>query len=75
MCERKAKKDAPAAVVSHMACLSRAPPADASRPALSGWVRPPSLLSASTLACCLAANLRVGLTRISSQLPVSDLGE
>jgi len=40
MCERKAKKDAPAAVVSRAACVSRAPPADASRPALSGWGRP-----------------------------------
>jgi len=36
MCERKAKKDAPAAVVSRAACVSRAPLADASRPALSG---------------------------------------
>ena len=36
MCERKAKKDAPAVVVSHVACVSRAPPADASRQALSG---------------------------------------
>jgi len=40
MCERKAKKDAPAAVVSRAACVSRAPPADASRPALAGWGRP-----------------------------------
>jgi len=40
MYQRKAKKDAPAAVVSRAACLSRAPPADASRPALSGWGRP-----------------------------------
>ena len=40
MCERKAKKDAPAAVVSRAACVSRAPPADASRPALLGWGRP-----------------------------------
>ena len=40
MCERKEKKDAPAAVVSPAACVSRAPPADASRPALSGWDRP-----------------------------------
>jgi len=40
MCERKANKDAPAAVVSCAACMSRAPPADASRPALSGWGRP-----------------------------------
>jgi len=40
MCERKAKKDAPAAVVSRAACVSRALPADASRPALSGWGRP-----------------------------------
>jgi len=37
MCERKAKKDAPAAVVSRAACVSRALSADASRPALSGW--------------------------------------
>jgi len=36
MCERKAKKDAQAAVVSRAECVSRAPPADASRPALSG---------------------------------------
>ena len=34
MCERKAKKDAPAVMVSCAACVSRAPPADASRPAL-----------------------------------------
>ena len=40
MCEKKAKKDAPAALVSRAACVSRAPPADASRPALSGWGRP-----------------------------------
>jgi len=40
MCERKAKKDAPAAVVSRAACVSRAPLADASRPALAGWSRP-----------------------------------
>jgi len=40
MCERKAKKDAPAAVVSRAVCVSRAPPADTSRPALSGWGRP-----------------------------------
>ena len=40
MCERKAKKDAPPAVVSRAACVSRAPPADASRLALSGWGRP-----------------------------------
>jgi len=42
MCERKAKKDAPAAVVSCAACVSqaRALPADASRLALSGWGRP-----------------------------------
>ena len=40
MCERKAKKDALAALVSRAACVSRAPPADASRPALSGWGRP-----------------------------------
>ena len=32
MCDRKAKKDVPAAVVSHAACVSRAPPDDASRP-------------------------------------------
>jgi len=40
MCERKAKKDVPAAVVSGAACVSRAPPDDASRPALAGWGRP-----------------------------------
>jgi len=40
MCDRKTKKDAQAAVVSSAACVSRAPPADASRPALSGWGRP-----------------------------------
>jgi len=40
MCERKVKKDAPAAVVSRAACISRAPLADASRPALAGWDRP-----------------------------------
>jgi len=39
MCERKAKKDAPPAVVSRAACVSQAPPADASRPALSGCGR------------------------------------
>jgi len=39
MCERKAKKDAPADVVSRAACMSRAPSADASRLALSGWGR------------------------------------
>ena len=37
MCERKAKKDAPAAVVSRAACAFRGPPADVSRLALSGW--------------------------------------
>jgi len=36
----KGRKDAPAAVVSRAACVSRSPPADASRPALSGWGRP-----------------------------------
>jgi len=40
MCERKAKKDAPAAVVSRAVCVSRVPLADASRPALAGWGRP-----------------------------------
>jgi len=40
MCERKVKKDAPAAVVSRAAYVSRAPPTDASSPALSGWGRP-----------------------------------
>ena len=40
MCERKAQKDALASVVSRVACVSRAPPADASRLALSGWGRP-----------------------------------
>ena len=40
MCEGKAKKDAPAAVVSCATCVSRAPPADTSRLALSGWDRP-----------------------------------
>ena len=40
MCERKALKDAPEAVVSFAACVSGALPADASRPALSGWGRP-----------------------------------
>jgi len=40
MCERKAKKDVPAAVVSRVACVSRAPPDDASRLALAGWGRP-----------------------------------
>jgi len=40
MCERKAKKDALAAVVSRAACVSRALLADASRPALAGWGRP-----------------------------------
>ena len=40
MCKRKAKKDAPAAAVSRVSRVSRAPPADASRPALSGWGRP-----------------------------------
>jgi len=38
--ERKAKKDAPAAVFSRAACVSRTPPADASGRALSGWGRP-----------------------------------
>jgi len=49
MCERKAKKDAPAAVVSRAACVSRAPPADASRLALSGWGRPPWSLRVNLL--------------------------
>jgi len=40
MCERKAKKDAPEAVVSRVACVSDAPPADASKQALSGQGRP-----------------------------------
>ena len=40
MCAKKAKKDVPAAVVSRAACVSRAPPDDASRPALVGWGRP-----------------------------------
>ena len=40
MCERKVKKDAPATVVSRAVCVSRNPPADASRLALSGWGRP-----------------------------------
>jgi len=39
MCERKATKDAPAAVIFRAACLSRALPVDASRQALSGWGR------------------------------------
>ena len=38
--ERKAKKDALVAMVSRAACVSRAPLADASRPALAGWGRP-----------------------------------
>jgi len=41
MCERKAKNDALVAVVSRAACVFQAPPADASRLALSGWGRPP----------------------------------
>jgi len=40
MCERKVKKDLPAVVVSRAACVSRAPPDHASRPALAGWGRP-----------------------------------
>jgi len=40
MCERKVKKDVPASVVSRAVCVSRAPPDDASRPALAGWGRP-----------------------------------
>jgi len=48
-CVRKAKKDAPAAVVSRAACVSRAPPAHASRLALSGWGRPPWSLRVNIL--------------------------
>ena len=40
MCESKVKKDAPVSVVSHAACVSRAPLVDASRLALAGWGRP-----------------------------------
>jgi len=56
MCERKAKKDAPAAVVSRAACVSRAPLADASRLALAGWGRPAWSLRFnlfSTISVCL----------------------
>ena len=49
MCERKAKKDVPAVVVSRASCVSRAPPADASRLALSGWGRPAWSLRANLL--------------------------
>ena len=47
MCERKAKKDAPATVVSRAACVSRAPLADASRLARSrpAWSLRVNLLS------------------------------
>jgi len=56
MCERKAKKDALAAVVSRVACVSRAPPADASlsRPALSGWGRPAWSLRVNLLSTILS---------------------
>jgi len=63
MCERKAKKDAPAAVVSRVACVSRAQAADASRPALSGWGRPAWSLRVKLLStipwCFKIFNLRV----------------
>jgi len=49
MCERKAKKDVPAAVVSCVACVSRALPVDASRLALAGWGRPAWSLRANLL--------------------------
>jgi len=54
MCERKAKKDAPAVVVSRVACVSRAPSADASRPVLSGWDRPAWSLRVNLLSTILA---------------------
>jgi len=62
MCERKAKKDAPAAVVSRAACVSRALAADASRPALSGcgrsiWSLHVNLLS--TLFCIVFASIEI----------------
>ena len=40
MCKSKVKKDAPAAAVSRVPCMLQALPADASRPAVSGWGRP-----------------------------------
>ena len=55
MCERKAKKDVPAAVVSGAACVSRASLDDASRPALAGWGR-----SASSLRVNLLSTIFVG---------------
>jgi len=47
MCERKAKKDAPADVVSRAAWVSQSPLADASRQALAGWCRPVWFLASS----------------------------
>jgi len=52
MCERKAKKDVPAAVVCRAACISRALPDDASRPALAGWGRPALYLRVNFLRPC-----------------------
>jgi len=61
MCERTAKKDAPATVVSCAACVSRAPLADASRPALAGCGRPALSLRVNLLSCTggIFFNLRV----------------
>jgi len=68
MCERKAKKDVPAAVVSGAACVSRAPLADASRPALAGWGRPAWSLRVNLLSAILFCPLqiRVKTTPLSS---------
>jgi len=47
MCERKSKKDAPAAVVTRAACVSQALTADVSRQALAGWGRPACLFAST----------------------------
>jgi len=55
MCERKAKKDAPAAMVSRAACIFRVLPADASRPALLGWGRKKTCCDAGKIGFCHCA--------------------
>jgi len=57
-CEWKAKKDAPAAVFSRAACVSRAPPADANRLVLSGWGRPAWSHCVNLLSTILSALIR-----------------
>ena len=78
MCERKAKKDVPTAVVSRAACVSRAPPDDASRLALAGWGRPACSLRVSLLSTIfeplLASSDSFDYSPLKSSLPTFVIG-